>query len=69
MGKGSGRLHDRTQISSEEFEDRWENTFKNRGGIADGDKGGSDDQGDAARGVGVAHRGGDQLGAHPHGGA
>ena len=33
MGKGSGRLHDRTQISSQELENRWENTFKsNRGG-------------------------------------
>lgn len=39
MGKGSARLHDRTQISSEELADRWENTFKNnRGGVSDDGK-------------------------------
>ena len=39
MGKGSARLHDRTQISSEELADRWENTFKNnKGGVSDDGK-------------------------------
>mgnify|MGYP003340183271 FL=1 len=31
MGKGSGRLHDRTQAKPSEMERRWEQTFQKKG--------------------------------------